>query len=66
MTTKRLKTGVQPTPETSCISIIRQTMDNVQHSAPIMNHHPLSQTFRAKCPLRLVVYNNSRDLFYVK
>jgi hypothetical protein len=32
MTTSHLKTGVEPTPETSCISNIPQTIDSVQHS----------------------------------
>jgi hypothetical protein len=37
MTTNYLKTGGEPTPETSCISNIRQTMGNAQHSIAIMN-----------------------------
>jgi hypothetical protein len=45
-----LSTGVEPTPETSCVSNIHQTMDNVQHSVPIMNQ-PLSQIFR-ESPLK--------------
>jgi hypothetical protein len=36
MTTNHLKTGVEPTPETSCISNISQTMGNVQHSVSII------------------------------
>jgi hypothetical protein len=35
--TNHLKTGVQPTPETSCISNTPQTMENVQHSVTITN-----------------------------
>jgi hypothetical protein len=45
MRTSHLKTGAVPNPETSCISTVLQTMDNVQHSVPVMNQ-PLSQTFR--------------------
>jgi hypothetical protein len=37
--------GVEPTPETSCISSIPQAMDNIQHSFPVMNQ-PLSQTLQ--------------------
>jgi hypothetical protein len=36
MTTVHLKTGVQPVPETSCISDIAQTVVDVQHSGPVM------------------------------
>jgi hypothetical protein len=39
-----LKTRVEPTPETSCISNTPETMHNVQHSVRIMNQ-PLPQTF---------------------
>jgi hypothetical protein len=35
MTTNHLKTEVEPTPETSCISDMSQTTDNVQHSDSI-------------------------------
>jgi len=42
MTVSHLEMGVQPTIETSCISNIPQTMDNVQHNICIMNQ-PLSQ-----------------------
>jgi hypothetical protein len=38
MTTIILKTGLQPTPETS-------TMDNVQHNIRVI-YHPLSQNWR--------------------
>jgi hypothetical protein len=34
--TSHLKTGVESTPETSCISNIPQTMDNVQHNVLIL------------------------------
>jgi hypothetical protein len=36
---------VEPTTETSYISNILQTVDDVQRSVPLMNQ-PLSQTFR--------------------
>jgi hypothetical protein len=46
MTSNHLKTGIQPTPETSSISdTLSQTMGNVQHTVPVVNQ-PLSQTFR--------------------
>lgn len=34
MTTSQLKTGVQPTPKTSCISDIPQTKESVQYIVP--------------------------------
>jgi hypothetical protein len=54
MATNHLKTGVERTPVTSCVSNIRQTVNNVQHSVPIMNE-PLLQTLenlRTVTPLR--------------
>jgi hypothetical protein len=36
-TNDNLKMGVEPTPEKSCIPNIPQTVDNVQHSTPIIN-----------------------------
>jgi hypothetical protein len=36
MINNHLKTGVEPTPETSCISDILKTMGKVQHSVPIV------------------------------
>jgi hypothetical protein len=44
MTTNHLNTGVEPIPETSCISNIPQAVDSIQHSVAIINQ-PLSQTF---------------------
>jgi hypothetical protein len=44
MTTNHLKTGVERTRETSCISNIPQTIGNVQNNVSVMNQ-PLSQTF---------------------
>lgn len=43
MTTSLLKTGVQPTPETSCIVNIPHTTENIQHSVPmgITHRHKL-------------------------
>jgi hypothetical protein len=35
MTTNHLKTGVESTPETSCISNTHQTMVNVQHNVSV-------------------------------
>jgi hypothetical protein len=37
MTTNRMKTGAESTPEKSCISNMPQTMGNVQHNVPKMN-----------------------------
>jgi hypothetical protein len=53
MITRHLKTGVETNLETSRILNINQTMDNIQHSIPIMNQ-PLSQNFRAVVPKRCV------------
>lgn len=36
MTTNNIRIGVQPTPKTSCISNISQTMSNVQHNTRTM------------------------------
>jgi hypothetical protein len=36
MATSDLKTGVEPTPETSCISGIPMKLDSVQHSIPVV------------------------------
>jgi hypothetical protein len=54
ITTNHLKTGAEPTPETSCISNIPQTISNVQHSVYIMIR-PLSQTFRALLSLYVMI-----------
>jgi hypothetical protein len=37
MTTNYMKTGVEPTPETSCILDIPQTNNSVQHNIPLLN-----------------------------
>jgi hypothetical protein len=37
MTTNYLKTGVESTPETPCLSNIPQTVDNFQQNVPIMS-----------------------------
>jgi hypothetical protein len=41
MATSHLNTGGESTPETSCISNIPRTMDNVQHSVPIIRAYLL-------------------------
>jgi hypothetical protein len=51
MTSNYLKK--EPTPETSCVSNIPETMDNVQHSVSVMNR-PLSETFRESADLTVV------------
>jgi hypothetical protein len=39
MTVNNLKTAVEPTPETTCIQNISQTVDNVQHNVPVTLHY---------------------------
>jgi hypothetical protein len=58
MTTNNIKTGVVPTPKTSCITNISQTMNNVQHNtgtmiknaAEILNLHFLHIYFPTESP----------------
>jgi hypothetical protein len=47
MSTNRLKTGVQPTFETSPMSNIPQTMDNVQPGVPVPRCNPRSFEYEA-------------------
>jgi hypothetical protein len=62
MTINHLKTGAEPTPETLHISNIPHTMDNVQHSVPIMNQ-PLSQTFTEAClGNKHILHGNNKEL----
>jgi hypothetical protein len=52
----RLKTGAQPTPETSCTSSIPHTADNVQHNTDKTNQS-LSQTLQSMYSVHSHIYD---------
>jgi hypothetical protein len=53
MRTNHLKTGVEPTPETSCISNTPQTMDNVRHYVPFIQSSKLFKRYSVRISTEL-------------